>query len=256
MLDPEAEAEALSERSLELAQLLDAAIPVVDRSEISEALGESRRLADETQAARAEVSRRLAAGKPAGVPLGPVGPIRRVRSLPNGRDADPHLRGRLVVSPEAIRYHEHRRDAVAPAFRAAYAEAGERLDARPALVAAARGHLAQLRQREQFADEGGDALDAALKRFTDAGGVLRAGMREGDEIAVRAEAALAQLRNAPLEALVEEQHGPTGALTAHQWTAALMSASTGQPFNATTGEPLVEAKPAREPVKAKPAGRR
>jgi hypothetical protein len=145
------------------------------------------------------------------------------------------LKGRLVINAELVRFWTHKRDVVAAAYRSAFSEAGERLAAHPALVAAARDHLARLHQRETFIAEGGEALTAALNRFTDCAGRLRAGRAEADEIEAQAERALAETRSAPLEALLEAEHGPTGALTAHQLASALTSAASGMPFDADTG---------------------
>jgi hypothetical protein len=250
MVNPEAESAELAQRSRELTELLDASTPIVDRSGISEALSESRRLSAAAKDARAEVSKRLAKGMSAGCPLGPHGPIRRVKSLLNGRDADPYLRGRLAVTPELERYHLQRRDVLGPAVRSAYAEAGERFDSHLALMAAARGHLAVLHARECFADEGGRELAAALARFSDAAGVLRAGMREADEIEARAHSALDEMASAPLAAALEAQEGPTAALAVHQWTNAVKSAVMhgALPVDAESGVAL-ESKPGEpEPV--------
>jgi hypothetical protein len=244
MIDTEAESRALLERSQDLAAQLEAALPVVDGTMIREALAESRRLGDAAEAARAEVDRRLAAGKSPGCPLGPLGAIRKVRTLPNGRDAEPGLRGRTPITLEIVGYHDHRRDVVAAAYRAAYTEAAERLERRPTLVAAARGHITELRRRETYLTEGGQELETALRRFLDAPVALDAGCQEADKIAVAAEQALGWLRTAPAEAQIEAQHGPVAQFTTAQWVAAQTSLALGsEPVDAKTGAPI-EAKPA------------
>jgi hypothetical protein len=241
-IDVEAESQQLRERSADLAAQLDAAVVTVDRTPIAEALAESDGLAAAADAARAEVARRLARGEPAGVGLGPVGPIRRVRDLPNGQDADPVLRGRATVTRELGAYHVHRRDVVAAAYRDAFGRAGQQYEPRASLVAAARGHLTELRRRESFGPEGGAELDAALRRFLDSAGVLREGLREADDIAASAEAALKRLGTAPMMAELEDTHGPMHMTNLNQWLVGRVSqALGGEPVDATTGRP-VEAK--------------
>jgi hypothetical protein len=235
----EHESELLKQRSAELAAELDNALPAVDRSGIAAALAESRRFADAAAAARAEVSRRLAHGLPAGVALGPVGVVRRVPSTPSGRDPDPQLRGRVAITAELLRYHHHRRDSLAPAYRAAYGAAAEAFEARPSLVAASKGHLAVLRQRGNFTAEGGEELQAALTRFLDAAGVLRAGVRDADEIAAAAEGALENLRSLPALAELEDEAGPMSVTSTAQWVAGRISAALGaEPVDAATGAPV------------------
>jgi hypothetical protein len=249
VIDVERESQEILERSRDLAAALDAALPSVDRSGIREALAESKRLAAAAATARNDVARRLAKGMSPGCPLGPAGPIRRVRTV-NGRDTDPWLKGRLVCSPELRSYHEHRRDQVAGAYRAAYAEAGERFDSHLALLAAARGHVSVLRARDSVGLEGGVELEAAIANFSDAAGVLRAGMREADEIEAAAQSALDEMASAPLAAAIEAQEGPTAALAVHQWTNAVKSAvmQGGSPVDAESGVAL-ESKPGEpEPV--------
>jgi hypothetical protein len=128
LIDVEHESELLKERSRDLAAQLDAAIPTVDRTGIREALAESRRLAVAADEARADIERRLSRGQPPGVQLGPHGPVRRVKVLPNGRDAEPFLRGRIAVTSELVAFHRHRIDVVAAAFRDAYTSAGEQFE--------------------------------------------------------------------------------------------------------------------------------
>jgi hypothetical protein len=243
MIDTEAESRALLERSQDLAAQLEAATPAVHDTGIREALAESQRLGDAAEAARAEVEGRLVAGKPPGCPLGPFGAIRRVRTLPNGRDAEPGLRGRTPITPELVGYHEHRRDVVTAAYRTAYTEAAEQLERRPTLIAAARGHITELRRRETYVTEGGQELETALRRFLDTPSALQMGHHEADKIAFTAEQALGWLRTAPAEAQIEAQHGPVAQFTTAQWVAAQTSLALGsEPVDAKTGVPI-ETKP-------------
>jgi hypothetical protein len=115
-IDTEQESAAITQRSYALAEQLDAALVTVDRTAIREALAESRRLRAAAVAARSEVERRLARGEPPGCLLGPHGPIRQVRSTPGGRDLEPYLRGRDVLTSEVLAYFEHRRDVLADAL--------------------------------------------------------------------------------------------------------------------------------------------
>jgi hypothetical protein len=250
MIDVEQESAAVRERSADLAAQLDAALVTVDRSGIREVLAESKRLHGDALAARDRVSQRLAKGQPAGVPLGPAGPIRRVSTDQLGRDLDPHLKGRLAVTPELAAYWVHRRDVVAGAFRAAFVEAGERFAQSPSLAAAARGHLALVRSRGTFVAEGGDILEAALNRHQDVGPTIRLGVIEADDISARAEAALAELATAPLAAAVEAEHGPTAALSTQQWLNTRWARAVrdeNDVIDVMTGEPVgvtpVEVKP-------------
>jgi hypothetical protein len=246
MIDVEHESELLKQRSHDLAAQLGATVVVVDRTGIEEALAESRRLAERAAAARAAVAARLAAGQQPGAALGPFQPIRKVRTLPDGRDPDPHLQGRVAVTAELLDFHTHRRDVVAAAYREAFARAGARLDARPALVAAAKGHLSLLRERGSFTAEGGDRLDRSLRSFLDIAGTLRAGQQEADEIAAAAEVALTQLRAAPLQAVMEAEGGPMADLRLASFAVGRMSAAMGgEPLDAASGKPI-----------GKPTGRR
>jgi hypothetical protein len=167
-IDVEAESAALKERSAELAQLLDAGHPVVDRSQVRQVSAESQRLAKETHRARREVAARVAAGLDAGCVVGRQPPVRRVKTDPRtGRDLDP-LGGRSAVTDELLRFWEHKRDVVAPAVEGQYREAAERTPLRPPLLAAARQHIALLRQREMMLSEGGVELEASLAAYEQA----------------------------------------------------------------------------------------
>jgi hypothetical protein len=85
-----------------------------------------------------------------------------------GRDLDPVLRGRVVLSEQLTEYWQHRRGVLGPAIIAAYTQAGQHVDTRSPLVAAARGHLAELRARESFDFEAGEELVTALQRYVNA----------------------------------------------------------------------------------------
>jgi hypothetical protein len=245
MIDVQQESEAVRERSLELAELLAGAVVVVDRTEIRQALAESKRLADAAAAARAEVGRRVARGEPPGAALGPVGPIRRVKTGPNGQDLDPVLLGRLVCSAELRQYWEHRFE-LAATIRAAYEQASEQCSRRPALLAAAYEHLSLLRRRRSFAAEGGEALQAAVGAFENLGPVIREGVAEAEEIRFRAEAALEDMRTAPTAAALEAEAGPVALFHAQQYLTGRISAAMGSvPIHSVTGAPIpVETEPA------------
>jgi hypothetical protein len=234
----EAESEALQERSADLAAQLDAAVVTVDRTPIRKALAESKRLAAAADAARAEVAKRVANGRAPGVPLGPVGPIRKVLDLPNGMDADPVLRGMAAVTRELGAFLVHKRDVVARAYRDAYLAAGEQYESRPALVAAARGQLNELRRRESFGAEGGAELDASLRRSLDSAGVLREGLRDADDIQREAETVLKRLGTAPVMAELEDTHGPMAMTSLNSWVVARVSQTLDEPLDATTGRPV------------------
>ena len=89
-----------------------------------------------------------------------------------------------------------------------YSITAQAFDRRPTLLAAARGHLALLRQRQSFTDEGGEELAAALDRFLNSAGTLRAGLQQADEISGEAQMALENLRSAPALAELEDERGP------------------------------------------------
>jgi hypothetical protein len=195
-IDVEAESRALSERSTELARMLEAAIPVVDKSAIREALAESRRLALVARKARDDVAQLVRRGQslPVGCVLGVQPPIRRVPSGAGDRRAYDVLQGRAVVTPELVDYWIHRRDVVGPAIVSAYQSAAEALTPLPPLLAAARGHIALLRQRQSFPAENGEVVLAALAHCDAARGELLAGVNDGEQISTEAVARLEILR--------------------------------------------------------------
>jgi hypothetical protein len=237
-IDVEAEAQQYRQRSAELAGMLDAGVPTVDKSGIRQALAESKRLEGEVADARAEVSKRLARGAPAGCPVGPHLPIRPVVTDFRGVDLDPQLRGRTPVTPQLLQFWQHRKDVVADAIRTAYTEAGERLNTQPALLAACRGHVAELRQRGAFVDEGGGQLLAALQRHQDAAELLRSGPQEADEVEGKAREALERLRSLPMLAEMEAEQGPMALASINSWVIARVSAAIDQPVDAKTGKPI------------------
>jgi len=163
-----------------------------------------------------------------------------VRTLPDGRDAEPGLKGRTPITPELEAYHRHRRDVVAVAYRTAYAEAEEHLERRPALVAAARGHISELCRRETYMTEGGQELETAVRRFINAPGALQVGYHEADKIAATAEQALSWLLTAQVEAQIEADHGPVAQFTTSQAIAAATSALLGSEPVDSTGIPIAK----------------
>jgi hypothetical protein len=236
VIDPEAESQVLSERSDELAQMLDAGHPVVEQNRA--ALAESERLASVARQTRSDVAARVAAGLDPGCPVGPQPAIRRVRTDARGRDLDP-LRGRSVVSPELLAYWEHRRDVVAVAVEAQYRQAAERTPYRQALVAAAQGHIATLRERHSMHPEHGAELEAALRRYDSAYAALREAAIDAQQIAVIAEGRLASLQREAAATLVprDEVKGLIGAT---------LSTVLDLPVDPETAMPLV-------PVSAPPS---
>lgn len=194
MIDPQAESQALAERSLELAEMLDRALPVVDQGPIRTALAESRRLGLEAKHARDDVARRVAAGGEPGCPVGPQPPIRRVPSTRTGQDPDPIMRGRAVVTPELVDYWIHRRDHVGPAIVAAHQDAAAGLAELRPLLAACRGHLSMLRPRGEDEAEGGPVLRAAVAHFTDLRAALASGINDGQSVVSEAADRLGILR--------------------------------------------------------------
>jgi hypothetical protein len=191
MLDPEAESAELKQRSAELAQLLDAGHPVVGGC--PDVMAESKRLAAAAHQARRKVAGRVAAGLPVDCPVGTQPPLRRVRTDARGKDLDP-LGGRSVVSPEILRYWEHRRDVVFPAVEAMYTRAAEETPYREALVAAARAHIALLRERQMLSSEGGVDVEVAMAKYDEAYRRLRQGKIDAQDIASEAVERLASLR--------------------------------------------------------------
>jgi hypothetical protein len=230
VIEPEAESQALKQRSLELAELLDAGHPVPESP--AAVLAESRRLGAAAHQARRAVAVKVAAGLDPGCPVGRPPAVRRVRTDQRGRDLDP-LHGRAVISAEIVAYWEHRRDVVAPAVEASYRQAAEKTPYRPALVAAARGHIAVLGQR-QSNTEGGAELNAALQRYDVAYTALREAALDTQQIAVEAEDRLASLRR-------EEASIHLGGNQVKGFLASVISTVTDFPVNPDTAMPLVPA---------------
>jgi hypothetical protein len=242
MLDLEtlaAESETLTQRSRELAQLLDSAHPVLDRSQLSEVLAESKRLSDETHRARRDVAVKVAAGIDPGVPIGPRPPIRRVRTH-RGKDLDP-LGGRSVVSPQLVEYWTHRRDHVFPAAQAVYRAAAERTPYSEPLVAASRGHIAVLRGRHAMLSEHGDALEAALASYDQAYVNLRQGAIDTQDIAGEAQERLDSLKREAAAAELGDGDQVRG------FIGAVLSTMSDLPVDPKTEMPLVPA-PTSTPV--------
>lgn len=182
-IDVEAESDALRQRSAELVALLDAGVPVVDRTSTRAVQEEAAELARAAHRARADVAKKVAAGQDPGVPMSKIPPIRRIASTRNGRDPDAVLRGRSVITPELVAYFEHQRDTVAPATEDMYRQAVADRPYQAALVAAVRGHLALLGQRQNVESEGGEALTVALRRYDDAYSAIRENINDAHMIA-------------------------------------------------------------------------
>jgi hypothetical protein len=226
-----AESESLSQRSSDLAGLLDAGHPTVVPP--AEVLGESRRLGAVAAAARKQVASRVAAGVTpgAGVTVGRQPPVRRVQTDRRGRDLDP-LHGRTVITPELVAYWEHRRDAVASAVEGSYREAAERTPYSEALVAACRGHLAVLEGRQSRNEAGG--LVAAVRAYDDAYVALRQSAVDAQQIANQAQARLDSLEREKANAVV-------GADELKGFIAAALSTITDLPVDPESTLPLVDA---------------
>jgi hypothetical protein len=212
-IDVEAESASLKERSAELAQLLDAGHPVVDRSHVRQALAESQRLAREARRARQEVAARVAAGLDARCVVGRQPPVRRVQTDPRtGRDLDP-LGGRSAVTSELLDFWTHKRDVVAAAVESSYREAAERTPYRPALVASAKAHIGLLRTRETMLSESGVELEGAVNAYEQSFVNLRqAALDVQTDIAGPAETRLGSLRRISAEAVLGDGDDERGFL--------------------------------------------
>jgi hypothetical protein len=232
MIDPEAESEALRQRSHELVQLLDAGHPVVVQNRA--VLGESRRLATESQRARREVAARVAAGLDPGCVVGREPPIRHVKTDRQGRDVDP-FHGSAVVTDALIRYWEHRRDTVAPAVEDAYRQAAIEKPYREALVAAARGQISLLRERQMMLSEGGVQLETAVAHYDEAFLSARQAALDAQAIAGEAIERLASLRREEAAAVLGDSDNVTG------FIASAIASATDVPIaiDAKTDLPLV-----------------
>jgi hypothetical protein len=234
VVDVEGESAEVAQRSLELAELLDAGHPTVDRSEIAGVLAESRRLARETHRARGAVAARWIAGVDAGVPIGHQPPIRRIRTDARGRDTDP-LGGRAAVTPELIAYWEHRRDVVSPATEGMYRAAAERTPYREALVAASHGHISLLRERHSMLSEGGDELEAALGRYDQAYVNIRQGAIDTQGIAGEAQERLDSLAREKAKSMLGDGDEVKG------FIGAVLGTMSDLPIDAKTELPIVPA---------------
>jgi hypothetical protein len=243
-VDPEAESQAMAERSLELAGLLDAGHPVVKGTPA--VLAESARLGRAAHRARLEVAAKVAAGADPGCPVGNEPPVRRVRTDNRGRDLDP-LGGRAAVTPELIAFWEYRRDVVFPAVEAMYRRAAEETPYRPALVAAAKGHLGVLRERWSMLSEGGVELEAAVESYDSAFVVLRQNANDCQMIATEAENRLVALRKEAAALLVGADQTKgfiTNAISSAAPDTFPIFDDTGRPYatvDAKTGQPTGKA---------------
>jgi hypothetical protein len=221
MIDLEGESRAIRERSLELAGLLEAGIPTVDRRPIAPLRAESARLATEANRAREAVAERVRQRLDPGAVMGPIPPIRR---LPTGKDTDATLRGRTVVTDELVSYWRHRRDQLGPGIVGCYEAAS--LPRLPAVtLAAVEGHLALLRSRGDHVDEGASTLQGALTRYQSVPEQLAIGTAEGQAVIAEAEARLSSL-------LSEEMAIRTGQGTSWEsWAAGRLAAFQADPLD-------------------------
>jgi hypothetical protein len=236
MIDPEAESAALTERSVELAGLLAAGEPIVERASPA-VWAERRRLAAASHEARRTAAAKVAAGMDPGCVVGRQPPIRRVKTDWKGRDLDP-FHGASVITAEVVAFWEHQRDVVAAEVEAQYRRAAEKRPYRPALAAAARGHLGVLRERQTMQSEGGAELEGALARYDGAFMNLRQGALAAQEISGEAITRLASLRRIAAQAELgdDDEEGfianAIGAVT----DLGLVDAKTGQPLVAAAGD--------------------
>jgi hypothetical protein len=238
----EAESRALLERSRQLAELLEAAIPVVDKTPIREALAESKRLGGEAHKARDRVVAAARRGKDLpGVVLGPVAPIRRVPAGRRDREAYDALQGRACVTAELVAYWAFHRDVLGPAITAAHEDAAAKLPQATALLAAVTGHLSALRQRGAFAEEGRAELEAVRQRFDECRGHLQEGVNDGRMVTTQAVERLEALQGEATAAKIQGQ----GVDFLSPWIAGKVAALLGHDFVDAT-QPL--GPQAKEPV--------
>jgi hypothetical protein len=224
----EAESRSLTERSRELAQLLDNSHPVVEGS-LPE-LAESKRLGLVAARARKDVAARVAAGLPAGCVIGRQPPIRRVRTDAKGRDVDP-LHGSAVVTDELVEYWTYRKNVLAGAMEQHYHSAAMNPPYSPLLVASSRQHLAILQVRD-IRGEGAQELSASLKRYDMAYSALREAANDAQHIATEAEDRLRALRREVAQAEV-------GGDEVRGFLAHVASTMSGLPVDPETALPLV-----------------
>jgi hypothetical protein len=210
-IDVEAESAAVKARSEQLVKALDAGHPVVEP--IPAIWAERRRLAALTHQARRQVAARVAAGLDPHCVVSPQPPLRRVRTDWRGHDLDP-LHGRSAVTDELVRFWEFQRDQLGPAVEASYRTAAERTPYREPLVAAARGHLALLRERRSMLSEGGSELEAAVDRYDQAFVNLRQSALEAQHIGGEAVGRLQSLRRIEAEAELGDDNNERGFLAA------------------------------------------
>ncbi|HEY2304190.1 MAG TPA: hypothetical protein VGH66_19980 [Acidimicrobiales bacterium] len=250
MINPEAESKAIKARSIELVHMLDECVPTVDRTPIRDAQAEARRLAGEAKRARDAVVEKVRRGQDPGVPLGLKPPIRKVHTDGRGRDLDGVLLGRAVISKEIIRHWEFRRDVLAGAIISVHQDAAEKLPTAAPLLAAARGHLAELADRHSFKDEAGAELEAALKRFEDTRGILAEGINEGQHVADDAAAHLEGLAGEIAAAKMAER----GVDTVSPFVAGRLAAAMGDVVDLIDASPRVNyGETAPTPVAGQPA---
>jgi hypothetical protein len=244
-IDPELEAQQHRERSAALCEMLDAGHPVVVQKRA--VLAESKRLGEESQRARREAAARVAAGLPAGCPVGLELPIRHVVTDRLNRDVDP-FHGAAVVTDALIAYWGHRRDVVAPAVESSYRQAAVERPYREALVAAAHEHIGLLRERRSMLSEGGAEVEGALARYDEAFLVARQAALDSQAIAGEAVERLASLRREAAKAEVSGDQ-VTGfiASAVSMATDSLVDAKTGMPLVPTSGGKEAAVQPVHTP---------
>jgi hypothetical protein len=247
-IDIEQESRALLERSRELATMLENAIPTVDKTQIREALAESKRLGTEARKARDTVVERVRKGRDPGVTLGPVAPIRKVPSDRQEAAVYEVTKGRAILTAELVAYWAFQRDVVGPAIVSAYEAAAEQLPLDQTLLATVAGHLALLRQRGIFVDEGREELDTARRHFDACRGRLQEGVNDGRLVSDRAGEVLENLQGEATAAKMQGQ----GVDFLSPWLAGKVAA--------LLGHEIIDAKsplgPPKQPAPHPVAGRR
>jgi hypothetical protein len=241
MIDPVAESQELTDRSLELVRMLDDNHPVVEGMP-TDVVVESERLARAAREAKREVARKVAAGQDPGCVIGHQPPVVRV-----GRVADP-FHGAPVITSALLRYWEFQRDHVAVAEEARYRQAATERPYSEPLVAAAKQHLGLLMTRCSMPTEGGRELENSLRRYDESYLNLRQSANDAGSIATAARDRLASLKRAEAAALMgTDEIKPFIAN-------AIASVADFPMFDPNTGMPLVAVKPATEQPVKKVAG--
>jgi len=197
--------------------------------------------------ARAEIEARPRRGEPAGVPFGPLGPVRKVPTDRQGARHRAGFTGPSRCHPRSGRLLHPSPGGGRPCLPGRPYRRGRGARHPTCPCEGCQGHLAVLRQREDFVAGGGLELEVALNRYQDPAGQLREGKQEGNEIAAAADPSVERLRSAPSMAEIEQTHGPLAMTTLASWIVSRRVAGTGDEavVDALTWKPIgVEAKPA------------